>query len=143
LVGRDPRVVAELWREIDAGGAFDLSTTPYFERLPSYGFVSGSSSHADRVATIRKVWEQFGVMIDTHTADGVKVALEHGRDDMPTVVLETALPVKFAETIREALGREPERPAALEGIEALPQRVEVMAPDVEAIKRFIADRVGA
>jgi len=142
LVGRDPRVVADLWREIDAGGAFDLRATPYFERLPSFGFVSGSSSHADRLATIRKVWEQFGVMIDTHTADGVKVALEQDCEDMVTVVLETALPVKFAETIREALGREPERPAELEGIEALPQRVEVMAPDVEAIKRFIAQRVG-
>jgi threonine synthase len=142
LVGRDPRVVADLWREIDAGGAFDLRATPYFERLPSFGFVSGSSSHADRLATIRKVWEQFGVMIDTHTADGVKVALEQDCEDMVTVVLETALPVKFAETIREALGREPERPAELEGIEALPQRVEVMAPDVETIKRFIAQRVG-
>ncbi|HAY10450.1 MAG TPA: threonine synthase, partial [Thauera sp.] len=55
---------------------------------------------------------------------------------VPLLVLETALPVKFSETIVEALGREPERPADLAGIEALPQRVEVMAPDVDAIKRF-------
>jgi len=60
---------------------------------------------------------------------------------VPVLVLETALPVKFAETILEALGRDPERPADLEGIERLPQRVEVMAPDVDAIKRFIAERV--
>jgi threonine synthase len=85
-------------------------------------------------------------MIDTHTADGVKVAWDCAAAlpaDVPLVVLETAQPVKFAETIREALGREPERPAELEGIESLPQRVELMAPDVEAVKRFIAARVEA
>ena len=40
------------------------------------------------------------------------------------IVLETALPAKFAATIGEAIGREPERPAALRGIEQLPRRFE-------------------
>lgn len=137
LVGRDPKVVAELWRKVDAGGAFDLNDTPYIKRMPDFAFVSGSSSHADRLATIRKVWEEYGVMIDTHTADGVKVALENLSDDMPMVVLETAQPVKFAETIREALGRDPIRPDGFEGMEDLPQHVEVMEPDVAAVKQFI------
>ncbi|MBC9072028.1 threonine synthase [Thauera sp. CAU 1555] len=145
LVGRDPQKVAALWAEVDAGRAFDLSASADFARIGDFGFVSGASSHADRLATIRKVFEQYGVMIDTHTADGVKVAWERAAElpaGVPLLVLETALPVKFAETIREALGREPERPADLEGIERLPQRVEVMAPDVEAVKRFIVERVG-
>lgn len=141
LVGRDAAKVAALWKEVDAGGAFDLSKTAYFDRLPEFGFSSGSSTHADRLATIRKVWADHGVMIDTHTADGVKVALEAAIEGMPTVVLETALPVKFSETIREALGRDPERPRELEGIEALPQRVEIMAPDIAAIKAFIVSHV--
>ena len=143
LVGRDPKKVAALWAEVDAGRAFDLSGSPEFTRIDEFGFASGASGHADRLATIRKVFEQYGVLIDTHTADGVKVAWERAADvpaGVPVLVLETALPVKFAETIVEALGREPERPADLEGIEKLPQRVEVMAPDVEAIKRFIAER---
>ncbi|NLF53764.1 MAG: threonine synthase [Thauera phenolivorans] len=144
LVGRDPKKVAALWTEVDAGRAFDLSASPEFARIGEFGFVSGSSSHADRLATIRKVFGQYGVMIDTHTADGVKVAWERAAEvpaGVPVLVLETALPVKFAETIVEALGREPERPADLEGIEKLPQRVEVMAPDVDAVKRFITARV--
>jgi threonine synthase len=57
------------------------------------------------------------------------------------IVLETAQPAKFEETIREALGTEPVRPADLAGIEQLAQRVEVMAPDVDAIKRYIVERV--
>jgi threonine synthase len=54
------------------------------------------------------------------------------------IVLETALPIKFAETIREALGREPERPAKYAGIEDLPKRVTVLPADAKAVKEFIA-----
>ncbi len=140
LVGRDPAVVRELWQQVDAGGTFDLSGTAHWARLPGFAFVSGRSTHADRLATIRSVWEKYGVMIDTHTADGVKVALECQEPGLPMVVLETAQAVKFAETIREALQRDPVRPAALEGIEALPQRVDVLDADTATIKAFVATR---
>ena len=141
LVGRDPAVVRELWAKVDAGGSFDLSGTDFFARLPQFGFASGKSSHADRLATIRSTYEKYGVMVDTHTADGLKVALELRTADLPMVVLETALPVKFEETIVEALGRTPERPAGLQGIESLPQRVEVMDVSVDAVKQFIERHV--
>jgi threonine synthase len=137
LVGRDAAIVRQLWRGVDAGGSFSLADGPFAARLLSYGFVSGSSSHADRLATIRDVWERYGLMIDTHTADGVKVALEHRLEDTPMIVLETAQAVKFADTIRESLGRDPVRPAELEGLEDLPQRVEVVDAAVDQIKRII------
>ncbi len=138
LVGRDAAVVRELWQSVDAGGAFDLNPTPFMAQLPKFGFVSGSSSHADRLATIRDIWQRHHLMIDPHTADGVKVAREHGIPGLPTIVLETAQAVKFAETIREALDREPLRPLPLAGIESLPQQVTVMSADVEAVKAFVA-----
>ena len=134
-------MVRELWRKVDAGGSFDLSATPHYARLPEFGFVSGSSSHADRLATIRQCFERYGVTIDTHTADGLKVALEQRTPEMPMLVLETAQPAKFEETIVEALGHRPERPADLIGIEDLPQRVEVLDVDAEAVKRFVARHV--
>ncbi len=142
LVGRDPAVIRDLWSKVDAGGSFDLSATPFFASLSRFGFVSGKSTHTDRLATIRRTYEKFGVMIDTHTADGLKVAQEHRTADMPMLVLETALPAKFEETIVEALGRKPERPVAMEDIERLPQRVEVMDVDVDAVKRFIVEKTG-
>ncbi|HXR58052.1 MAG TPA: threonine synthase [Burkholderiales bacterium] len=104
------------------------------------GFVSGKSSHADRVATIRSVHRKYGVTIDPHTADGVKVAEAHREPGVPMICLETALPVKFAATIREALGRDPERPAAFDGLESRPQRFELIEPDAAAVKRFIEAR---
>ncbi|MDZ4254586.1 MAG: threonine synthase [Sulfuritalea sp.] len=137
LVGRDAAMVRELWREVDAGGSFSLADGPFAASLPGYGIVSGSSSHADRLATIRDVWQRYGQMIDTHTADGVKVAREHRLAGVPMIVLETAQPVKFAETIQEALGRDPARPAELEGIENLPQRVEVVDAALDQVKNII------
>ncbi len=109
--------------------------------MPQFGFVSGRSTHADRLATIRMANEKYKVMLDTHTADGLKVALENRLPGINMVVLETAQPAKFEETIREALGTEPVRPAELKGIEALEQQVVVMDPDVNAIKQFLVDRV--
>ncbi len=139
LLGRDAARTRQLFREeVEQRGAFTLSPAE-FAKVAGYGFVSGKSTHADRLATIRDVFERFGVMIDTHTADGVKVAREHLDEGIPMIVLETALPAKFAETIREALGREPERPAALMGIENLPKRFKVMGVDADAVKRYIAE----
>ncbi len=142
LLGRDGARVKALFGEaLNQAGRFDLSIDPAFaEAATRYGFVSGKSTHADRLATIRDTWQRFGVMIDTHTADGVKVARENLKSGVPMIVLETALPIKFAATIVEALGREPDRPAKFEGIEALPRRVMVMSAQAEAVKQFIADK---
>jgi threonine synthase len=144
LLGRDgTRVKALFGDSLTTQGRFDLSADPLFAEAASrYGFVSGKSTHADRLATIRAIWEQHGFMIDTHTADALKVALEQHMQGTPMVVLETALPIKFAATIVEALGREPDRPAGFEGIEALPKRVQVMVADASAIKALIAHECG-
>ena len=142
LVGRDAAVVNELWRKLDSEGAFDLSGTPYFAKVRDCGFVSGSSTHADRLATIRRVYRDHGVIIDTHTADGLKVGLEQRPPGVPLVCLETALPAKFAGTIREALGRDPDYPPGCENIESLPQRFELMDADAAAVKACIARHTG-
>jgi threonine synthase len=142
LVGRDSDLVKALWSKVDAGGEFNLADTPYFANVKEYGFVSGSSVHADRLATIRSVYKDYGVMIDTHTADGLKVGLEHRQPGIPLICLETALPVKFAATIREALARDPDYPPGCENLESLPQRFEVMDADAAAVKAYIERHTG-
>ncbi len=136
LVDRDPARVRALMEELRVAGQFDLSALrPVFTQR--YGFVAGASTHADRLRTIRDIRRETGVLIDPHTADGVKVALEHLEDGVPMLVLETALPAKFAETIVEATGESPEVPVALRDLDRLPQRVEVMDCDA----RLVADYV--
>ena len=141
LLGRNgARVKAFFGEGLAREGRFDLSADPLFaEAAEHYGFRSGRSTHADRLATIRDVFQRHGVMIDTHTADGVKVAREHLQADVPMIVLETALPIKFAETIVEALGQQPHRPPQFEGIEDLPKRVQVMPASTAAVQAYITE----
>ncbi len=149
LVGRDGVKVREFWSRVEAAGssadtaAFDIKDTPYWHELAKFEFASGKSTHLDRLKTIRELWEEYGVMVDTHTADGIKVGLEQRRPSLPLICLETALPAKFAETIQEALNIDPERPPSMVGIEELPQRVEVMDADVDGLKAFISANISS
>jgi len=147
LVGRDADRTHALFRKVETHGGFDLSGGPgsdgdEFKLVSGYGFQSGCSTHADRLDTIRDVADDYGITIDTHTADGIKVAREHVEPGIPMIVLETALAAKFNETILEALGTDAERPAGFEAIEALPQRFVVMQPNVDEMKAFIAAHTG-
>ncbi|CFW35455.1 threonine synthase [Bordetella pertussis] len=136
LVGRDPGRVASLWADLARDGSFDLSALkPQFETR--YGFVAGASSHADRLQTIRNTFDETGVLVDPHTADGIKVARQFVEPGVPMLVLETALPAKFAETIEAALGRTVPPPADLADLESLPQRVTLMDCDAQAVRAFI------
>ncbi len=137
LLGRDGARVKALFKDaLESEGRFEISAAEK-AAIAGYGFVSGASSHADRLATIRATQQQYGVIVDTHTADGLKVAKAWRQAGIPMLVLETALPAKFASTIVEALGEEPPRPAHLQGIEALPKRVQLMPADVQRVKDYI------
>jgi threonine synthase len=138
LLARDPTRTADLFTRQVAQGGFTLGAAE-FAPASSFGFVSGRSTHAERLATIRATHQDAGVIVDPHTADGLMVGREHVEAGVPMIVLETALPAKFAGTIREAIGREPDRPAALRDIEALPRRFTVMPADAERVKRYIAE----
>lgn len=147
LLGGDADRVAALFHKVETTGGFDLSGQAgsdgdEFKNVAQYGFQSGKSVHADRLNTIRQVEQNYGITIDTHTADGIKVALEHIEQGVPMIVLETALAAKFNETIQEALGRDAERPAGFENIEALPQQSTLMTTDVAKMKAFIALHTG-
>jgi len=136
LAGRDGERVAALWKSLQAEGEIDLSA--HAARIAASGFVSSTSTHADRIATIRRASERYGVVVDPHTADGLKVAESYREPGVPMICLETAQPAKFAATIREALGRDPQRPPGTEHLEELPQRFELIEPDSAALKRYIA-----
>ena len=141
LLSQDGKRTAALFKQVEETGGFDLSSDPAYATMQQFGFASGRSTHTDRLRTIRDVDGKYGVMIDTHTADGVKVAREYLQKDVPMLVLETALPIKFEETILEALGRPAECPPAFKDIKSLPQRVESIPADVDVVKQFIARHV--
>lgn len=140
LVGQDASKVKGLWESLERNGSFDLSDLkPLFEE--KFGFVGGQSSHADRLQTIKTVYEQEGVLIDPHTADAVKVARQYQEEGIPMLVLETALPAKFSETIQEAIGQPAPVPEHLKGLADLPQKVTVMDCNVELVRSYIQEHV--
>ena len=143
LFWRDPAAVRELMRKVEHEGGFNVADCgEVWKRMPGFGFLSGRSTHANRIQTIRDVWQKYQIEIDTHTADGIKVGLENREPGVPLICLETALPAKFEDSMVEALGRKPVRPERYEGIEALPQRFQVMDVDADAVKNFVAQVVG-
>ncbi|MCI6207134.1 MAG: threonine synthase [Corynebacterium glucuronolyticum] len=124
--------------------SFTLSDDEMARVSGEFGFVSGSSTHADRLATIARLHADHGQLVDPHTADGIHVAetlLADGTVTGPVVCLETALPVKFAETIHEAIGENPDVPERFRGIESGERHVTDMPNDAEAVKKFIAENV--
>lgn len=137
LTGRDAAEIETLWAEVGAGKGFNLAFA--LDKIRNeYGFVSGKSLHRDRLAVIKQVYGQDGELIDPHTADGVKVARELREAGETVVCLETALAAKFADTIREAVGDvEIPRPAKLQGLEDLPQKVQNVPNQAEAVKEII------
>lgn len=143
LLGRDPKALKALWQDLATNGQFDLSQDSRFKHIEEdFGFQSGSSNHQNRLDTIREVYARTGTLIDTHTADAVKVARGLVEPGVPMVILETALAVKFAETIEEATSQKPPVPNQFEGIEKLPQRVVEMPISVDQVKAFIAENTG-
>ncbi|WP_286742204.1 threonine synthase [Aquabacterium sp. UBA2148] len=140
LLGRDGAACKGLFKDaVEKQGGFTLPAE-VFAKVQGYGFVSGTSSHADRLLTIRETFEKDGTLIDTHTADGLKVAKEHLKPGVTMIVLETALPAKFEETIVEATGQRPARPfwiKGLEGLEALPKRFVVSPNETQWVKDYV------
>lgn len=137
LLGSNPVALAAAWAELDANGSIDLSQ--YRAQFATeYGIVSGTSTHEDRLASIRATHEKSGIIIDPHTADGVTVARGWHEPGVPMLVLETAKPQKFAETVREALGFEAEVSRELADLLARPQRTEEMAVDARELRAYIA-----
>jgi threonine synthase len=133
---RNPDILCKHWNQVDLGGSFNL-TDELFEKISNFGFISSSSKHVNRIGLIKKFYEDYNVIVDTHTADGLKAALDHFDRSIPMLVLETALPIKFEKSIFEAIGKYPDRPQQLQNIESLTQHNEVFDNDVDEVKNFI------
>jgi len=138
LLGRNSTSLKEHWKKIDDGKSFKLSEEN-FKKIKDYGFVSSSSKHTNRMDSIRSLYNEVGVIIDTHTADGIKAAMDHSAPSNPMIVLETALPIKFEKSVFEAIGVYPKRPDSLKDLELLDQKFEVFENSVESVKKCIID----
>lgn len=141
FVDQDKTVVRQLWNCVEKGESFDLSGTVFWQQRSHFGFISGSSTHDDRLENIRLAYQNYRLLIDPHTADALKIARAQKTKDQKIIVLETAQAAKFEKTVREALGFTPPRPSAFNFIEQKPQHFNVLDADASAVKDFLEQNV--
>ncbi len=131
-----------LWEAIENEGYFDLTKDALWQERESWNIVSGSSTHQDRLSTIRAIYEEHQVLVDPHTADGLFVGAQYRDEQIPQLCMETAKPIKFYETIREAIPTAPFDLEPVRQIESLPQKVTVLENSVSDLKDFIEEKLG-
>jgi threonine synthase len=142
IAHEDPKVINDLWKQVKEEMFFDISNTPYFENVKNSGIVSGSTIKRERYDAIKKIYNETGIIIDPHTANGAVVAEQYKREGVPMMCLATASPIKFEDSIKEALGQDIvlERPEQFRGIEDRPKRyVRMERGDVDSLKKFVAE----
>jgi len=102
-------------------------------------FASKSVSEEETLSTIRTFYEAHHYLLDPHTAVGVNAALECRSPNIPVVCLATAHPAKFGDAVLKAIGKSPELPPALRGLEDKESRCEILDPDIRVVQNFIAE----
>lgn len=125
-VGRDATRVREIMQAFKTSGGYR------FEHFDRATFSASRTTDAEIPAIIRRVHQDYGYVIDPHTACGFK---EH-HPDRVSVVLSTASPAKFPDTIQAAIGLEPTHPT-LEALKTRPIAKHRLAATPEAIRAFI------
>ncbi|HUJ75898.1 MAG TPA: threonine synthase [bacterium] len=132
LAGRDAALVLEWLGQLRSAGRFQVG--PERLRQVQQDFAAQAVDDAATLATIRQVHEEWGYLLDPHSATGVRAALDHARADLPTLCMATAHPAKFGDAVRQAIGQAPPLPAALAGLEGAPQRVQVLPARLQSVQ---------
>lgn len=127
-LGEDPNEVREVMASFKATGCHR------FEQFDHDGFTASQCDDADIPGVIQRVYRDFDYVVDPHTACGFKAL----SPDRVSVVLATASPAKFPDTIRDAIGVEPTHPS-LEALKTRPIVKHLVASNTAAIAKFVAD----
>ena len=99
-------------------------------------FSASRASDGDIQTNIAKVYEQYNYLIDPHTACGFQDLDQRGT----RIVLGTAHPAKFPETIEQAVGIHPTAPS-LEVLKSRKPCSYLLEPSPVAVKKFISEHL--
>jgi threonine synthase len=137
--GRRGDEVAELQMRFRADGRVPVDA----DRLAALGevFTACRVDEDETLETIRTVFGEHGVLLDPHTAVGVRAAQRLGTDaGIPMVCLATAHPAKFPDAVERATGTRPPVPPRLAGLDELPERFELISADLDVLRALVDDQ---
>ncbi len=137
LYDRDGEAVARLLKKFNSE-AVSLDD-PVWQRARNL-FDSQRISDDETCDVIARINKKTGVLIDPHTAIGVKAARDCNRDpSIPMVTLSTAHPVKFPDAVVKAGCEHPQLPPHMEDLFDREERYEVLENDIARVRRFIVE----
>ncbi|MHA1539708.1 MAG: threonine synthase [Alphaproteobacteria bacterium] len=107
-------------------------------------FQAAAADENATLETIKTVYEKTGELIDTHSAVAIYAALEKRKHfDHPMVVLGTAHPAKFPDAVKRATGVYPQLPDFLSDLMEREEKYDVLPHDLETVKKYILQKIGA
>ena len=109
-----------------------------YEQWIAPTFRASRATDHDTLATIRSVYEDFDMLIDPHTAVGVKVAREFAEEGIPMLTMATAHPAKFPDAVERATGVRPGLPEHLSNLFDLPEFTTQLPNDLATVEAFVA-----
>ncbi|MGA0118574.1 MAG: threonine synthase [Ilumatobacteraceae bacterium] len=137
--GRDGGLTAEQLKVFRDKGTLSVEHDQYQQWIAPT-FRAGRANNHDTLSTIRQVHESTGMLIDPHTAVGVKAAREFAEDGVPMITLATAHPAKFPDAVERATGVRPDLPAHLSNLFDLPEQSTDLPNDLAAVEAFVENR---
>lgn len=132
--GGDGEAVSLLLARFRAEGTAALDEGRF--GLLTEGFGAHRTDDEATLATIRTVYERYGILVDPHTAVGLAGVLDRPRVG-PVVVLATAHPAKFPDAVEQATGVRPPLPPALADLLERPERLDAVPDDLAAVESFV------
>jgi threonine synthase len=130
------RLTTAMQQFAETGGlAFDARQIAEISEI----FLAASVDNDQTLATIRDFHKKTGYVLDPHTATGVKAGKELAGGDYPVICLATAHPAKFPEAVNQAIGKDPERPASLAGLEERQRRCQVITARTDTVRAYLAE----
>ena len=130
LSGRDGPATADLLGRFRAMGAVEAPRTDRFD--------AATIDDATTLATIRRVHNEHGMLIDPHTAVGIAAALTQRESlEVPMVAVATAHPAKFPDAVEQATGLRPALPARLADLLERKERYDVLPNDISVVQAYV------
>jgi threonine synthase len=134
--GRDAAATLASMESLRQSGAFTVAGAT-LEAIRAE-FAAGRSTMDETASAIAATLAASGYLADPHTATGLHVARAQPAGTTPMIVLATAHPAKFPDSVEAAVGIRPNLPSWLSGLMERRETYSVLPSDVKMVEDHIS-----
>ena len=138
IVGEDDKRVSLLMQDLSSKGFFKLSKEE--QETIKKDFCAEKINNKDTLSLIEETNSKLNFILDPHTATAVGAAKKIN-DLSNTIILGTAHPYKFLDTIKIATGKEVEKPMQLSQIQDKKEKFDIIENSNSEVKNYILSKI--